>query len=240
MTENSKSNPDLIKKLTDDGAAAHIRAAVINAEWHEGLLKRAPHETIGGDLAVVAKYYFDQNSISAVLTDSLCTDMKMTPEEVFETALRHTESDGYEFMPIGDIINRLTNGAADPPAEDCPIYVLRTSTEVDGASVIASRKAMAEVGEKIGGNYTVLPSSVHEVLVIPDSRIDTPDDIRELEQIVRDINASVVQPDDLLSNHIYHYDRRTHTLSQIDTKNLSETKTLSEKTAVEKTVSRTR
>ena len=52
-------------------------------------------------------------------------------------------------------------------------------------------KVPQKVGELLGADYYVLPSSIHEVLVLPDNGEM---DVKELESMVRDVNAAVVIP----------------------------------------------
>lgn len=51
-------------------------------------------------------------------------------------------------------------------------------------------------------NFYVLPSSVHEVIIVPESS-----QIRqsELERMVREINETQVPEEEILSNHAYFY-----------------------------------
>ena len=55
---------------------------------------------------------------------------------------------------------------------------------------------------RLGADYYVLPSSVHEVMIVPD---DGGFDSGELEEMVREINATQVAPEEVLSDHIYYY-----------------------------------
>ena len=49
----------------------------------------------------------------------------------------------------------------------------------------------------------ILPSSVHEVLLLKD---DQAMDVRKLENMVQEINESIVSPEEQLSDRVYHYD----------------------------------
>lgn len=71
-----------------------------------------------------------------------------------------------------------------------------------GACQIFKPMVQRAVAALFGGDYFILPSSIHEVLCVPyDS-----DDKEFLSEMVREINASVVANRDVLSDHIYKYD----------------------------------
>ncbi len=91
-----------------------------------------------------------------------------------------------------------------PPEEEIPsMYVLTNAEKMNGANSILDPKTMEDISEKVGGDFYILPSSLHEVIILPDSP-DMDKDV--LEQMVRDINAGEVAPEDRLSDHVYMYD----------------------------------
>ena len=79
---------------------------------------------------------------------------------------------------------------------------MTNSKGINGASVIIYPKILKEISEMIGGDFYILPSSIHEVLVIKDNG-DKEND--ELEKMVREVNESCVLPEEVLSDHVYHY-----------------------------------
>ena len=73
----------------------------------------------------------------------------------------------------------------------------RSNTQnVNGAAEILNQKAMDEIAEKLGGDFIVLPSSVHETIILP--------------------NAGVVSDEDKLSDHVFQYDSESHELVRMD------------------------
>ena len=68
-----------------------------------------------------------------------------------------------------------------------------------------------KIGDLMDSNFYVLPSSIHEVLIVPDNgNMQT----KELENMVREVNASQVLPEDLLSDKVQYYDRTAKTLGR--------------------------
>ena len=65
---------------------------------------------------------------------------------------------------------------------------------------------MDDVADKLGENFYVIPSSVHEVIIIPDSAVDS---YHALEEIIGQVNGTVLNPEDYLSDNAYHYDTET-------------------------------
>ena len=64
---------------------------------------------------------------------------------------------------------------------------------------------MEDISQKLGGDFIVLPSSIHEVIGLS---ADVEMDRRDLEAMVQDVNAGEVAPEDRLSDHVYMYDSK--------------------------------
>lgn len=71
------------------------------------------------------------------------------------------------------------------------------------ADVLAYPDFLQEASEKIGGNFFILPSSIHELLFLKDTGDITR---QELTSMVRSVNAAEVSPAEQLSDNVYHYD----------------------------------
>ena len=82
------------------------------------------------------------------------------------------------------------------------MYVLSTEKKEYGAAVILSQEVQRKCRELLGEDYYVLPSSVHELILLPRSIASGP---RELEKMVREVNAQCVSREDFLSDCIYLY-----------------------------------
>ena len=90
------------------------------------------------------------------------------------------------------------------------MYVMSNSSRYQGAAAIASTEMLEYASKKIGGNYYVLPSSCHEVILLPEK-----EGIEKgyLEELVKTANAEYVSIEMRLSDHIYFYDAEERTLT---------------------------
>lgn len=90
-----------------------------------------------------------------------------------------------------------------------PMYVLTNDRTLNGAAALFYPGVQEMVAEKMQGDYFVLPSSVHEVLIVPD---DGNMDFKELREMVKEVNGTQVQPDEVLTGEVYSYDRQNKKL----------------------------
>ena len=63
---------------------------------------------------------------------------------------------------------------------------------------------LQEFAERMKENLYILPSSIHEVILLRESDAG---DVRELSYMVKETNRAVVDPEEILSDSIYYYDR---------------------------------
>ena len=89
------------------------------------------------------------------------------------------------------------------------MYVLSNRLRSYGAAVILYEDRLEEIGEYLGENYYVLPSSVHEMIIIAESAAPGQE---ELSDLVTEINTTQVDAEEVLSNHAYYYDRKKRKL----------------------------
>lgn len=86
-----------------------------------------------------------------------------------------------------------------------PMMILTNKEMAYGASAMFYPDQMDQIAEKIGGSYFILPSSVHEIITIPDNGSIN---YQDLERMVSDINVSQVAENEQLSNRVYHFDAK--------------------------------
>ena len=60
---------------------------------------------------------------------------------------------------------------------------------------------LCDFARKVGRNFYIIPSSIHEVILIPDTL-----DIHYMKAMVKEVNGTEVSPDEVLSDNVYRYD----------------------------------
>jgi hypothetical protein len=86
---------------------------------------------------------------------------------------------------------------------ESPLWVASVEGGYYGAAAVLLTDFMDHASEKLGGDFFILPSSIHECLFIAD---DGKTDPKELELMVRSVNQAEVSEKEFLSNSVYHYD----------------------------------
>ena len=233
----SKQAMGLVENITDyDATKDKIIPRVVNRESNEERLKSLPHKEIGNDLAVT--YHVDlgkdhDGQMSVAISNEMMDRYGVSVEDLHEQACKNMEEispstfmgieevlasmmiPGYASMSLEEKNDALEN-LGMPPMEDGKsyMYVLSNESKVFGASELLDTKTLDTIQEQVGEFY-ILPSSVHEVLIVPKQ-----DDMKlsDLEAMVQEVNSTQVAPNEVLSDHVYEYDKDTKEIFRADQK----------------------
>ena len=86
-----------------------------------------------------------------------------------------------------------------------------------GANIIADKNMMEKISQVINDDMYILPSSVHELLILPkENAKDLGMTPKALGEMVREVNRTQVEPKERLANHVYEYNRDTKELAIVN------------------------
>ena len=87
-----------------------------------------------------------------------------------------------------------------------PMFCLTNESKMNGASLLLQEDIRKQIGECLESNYFVIPSSIHEVLIIPDNGIFQ---VSELNAMVQEVNETQVERQEQLSDKVQFCDGKT-------------------------------
>ncbi len=96
-----------------------------------------------------------------------------------------------------------------PPENKDLMYILTNSIQQFGAAALIYPNILEMAARIVGEDFYLLPSSIHEVMLIPKSKSP---DLNELNDMIREGNETVVEEEEILGTHAYYYEKKTHTL----------------------------
>ena len=85
------------------------------------------------------------------------------------------------------------------------LYCLTSEDYRYGASMILQEDVMGKVSKLMGGDFYILPSSIHETLIVPTTTQMT---LEDMSIMVQDVNKEAVEPEDKLSDKVQFYDSK--------------------------------
>lgn len=82
--------------------------------------------------------------------------------------------------------------------------ILSNRQRIFGAACILYPGVLEELARKADANLFILPSSVHEVILLPDSRQEDP---LQLKSMIYEVNRTQLEPEEVLSDSLYYFER---------------------------------
>ncbi len=209
--------PDFdIDALTDYSKMKETLAMeVVSAEANQEMLATVPHQNME-DMAVVYRFVLnsdDEGRASILVTNQMLETMGVNPEQLHADAMENApQIKPVEIKGMSEVMAEMMGveqaemmGIFPVAPEDEQMYVATVPDKVHGAGVLAYQDFMDKAAEKAGGDFFILPSSIHEILIVPDNgKVN----LKDLEAMVREVNATQVAPADKLTDSVYHYDSK--------------------------------
>ena len=164
VTENNKVEGEVFTNF--ECAAAFLSVRLISYQKNKEFLSLVPHRRIL-DLAVIYQLVFegtDTTMGAAVVYQDHCRIWEVTEDILFQTAIASMTR---RFPPSLNSVEALIGLPELPVQSDFPhLFALTNSKAFFGASVIMYPGILRTAAKKLGGAYYILPSSMHEVLLL--------------------------------------------------------------------------
>ena len=172
----------------------------VNYERNKSWLQGDPYIVLH-DIVFVPYIKISQDAKMRI-TNSLMTQIDMKKEDLLKYVLENNPKVLQpQFKSIQATLNELM-GQQFEEEEYPAMYVLTGKEKKYGASLIANRELMQAIRESLGEDYYILPSSIHETLILPQSNAPSP---QELKAMVMEVNRSTVEAEEFLSDNVYKY-----------------------------------
>lgn len=187
---------------------------VVNYEKNKDMLRDVPFRKYM-DMAVTMRILVNhgpEHTASTQLTYPMIARMELNQKQLWEQAVKNTK----EYFPVrlekmDNLIRRLTPEWIDEPIPDMGIYVLTNKDMVYGATAILyAQEEMEALARENNTSYYILPSSVNEMLLVPEREYP---DAEELQAMVALVNMNEVRDEEILSDSVYRYDKDSGEIS---------------------------
>lgn len=180
---------------------------ILDIEKNRDYLDGVPYRRMCGDLVMIADLTLGgTGEWRTVVCNELLEDCNYPEEKLFDRAMENTvKNDPPVLTEISDDIHGKSENLIEMDKENFPrdkVYVLSNTSRRLGAGVIFYPGVAGKVADLAGG-YTVVPSSIHETILIPDSlQIPVP----VMQYMLDDANSNVVDAKEVLSDRLFHVD----------------------------------
>ena len=187
---------------------------LINYEKNSKLLEDVPYFK-WCDLAVVFYYAVEEELMgraSILIHNNHLVMWEQTVDVLYQIAQRNMRHRMPELlMPMQDLVEEMT-GVKLHQEDEIRMYVLTNRAKINGASAMLYSDKIKELAKRLQSDLMILPSSVHEVLLLPD---DHEQEYAFYRQMVEEVNTTQVEPEEILSYSLYRYSREKAVIEEI-------------------------
>ncbi len=222
-----------------ENAKQNIVYKLVNYEKNRELLEEIPHRKYL-DFAIVYYYLVDRkefSNASILIHNKHMENWGVDEKELFAVAKNNTPGLlPAHFCGMMEVLKELTDdedsildrileercmGDEDEinmileihiRKDETGMYVLSNESRLFGAVVMLYEDMMQQCANRLDADLYILPSSVHEVILLADEgQIDKD----RLEKMVREVNATQVEPEEFLSDFVYYFSRKTGKITRL-------------------------
>ena len=228
VVNRSKDKTGLIGSLDYgdyESIKEYLSVTLVNGRDNRQMLSQMPHRQID-DLVLILelKFPMEEGIGSVKVSHELAKQWEVDTDALFSQAqenalkaeppcLQRLEETMLAIALGSDAAQNLLEQEHITPEEvPSQLYVLSNVSKNKGAAVLSYPGVLEKADQLLPQGFYILPSSVHELLIVPKSPELNP---KELGEMVRTINRSEVAKEDQLSDRVYEYDREAGKIRQV-------------------------
>lgn len=209
-----------------DSLKEHLAIKLVNTQANKRMLQEMPHENME-DLSTICYVDFPVDSGEGKATMEVRNQhlsiWNIGAKELFQQARANTQPVNTPILQSMDEMmlsifdeegystNLLDESVEFGLRSHDMLYALTNMEKQYGASMITQPEVLNKLDQLFPEGFYVLPSSVHEVLIVPDNGEVEP---RMLGEMVREVNRAEVEREEVLSDRVYSYDKEKHQIRQ--------------------------
>lgn len=219
VKESRKKSPcvDIQQYLIYENIRKNVVYRLVNTESNRDLLEDIPHLEFL-DLSIIFRCLVTQEDIGSASILIHNVHMKLwdiTIQELYQDAVMNTPRlEEYEIKSMTEVMREImTEENSDGSGQDAymeefsdsvPLYVLSNKNRIEGAGCMLYPDLMKDFSDTIGSSFYIIPSSVHECLLLPPK-----EDVQggEIKNMIKEINDTQVSVEERLSYSLYYYDK---------------------------------
>lgn len=214
MIEQTK-HPDIdVAKITaKEYVFSNIIPYPIKRAGNEKLLQESAHVDFL-DLAFVFRVMLPENERSYLLKTEAVKIYGCNVLEIFDIAKENMmKKQKTKIIPMENVIASMLGEEMENedeiPKTECEMAVMTNQDKMYGANGLLRKDLLKKYSERIGKDLYILPSSVHELLVVPKFAVNA----EELRRMVQEVNENEVADEEILSYNVYEYSRKNNEIT---------------------------
>lgn len=154
-------------------------------------------------------FTYEDSHASCVVTHNLLKIWDISISELFRTAWINTKDTFRIYNMVDTILQMMGTDISDDLHDeivgyDFDMYILTNQIKYFGAAAILNREFLNSVCDNLNAEeIMILPSSIHEIIITKNENYS----LDEMKDMVISVNSECLPDEDILSDHVYIYNR---------------------------------
>jgi hypothetical protein len=207
----TKTTPKLEKDIKDwDTIRSGLTLSLVNYDLNKDrdiCIRQIP----GTDLGIIVKYLALDDEVMGrgfiTVTPRFLEIWGVSEDTLFivaEDAFQNVND--YNIKSMTETLCELQGMEYDPTMElfAPTMDIVSNESKCNGAVVVINKNCQKELSKKYNGNFFIIPSSIHECIILP---YDEENKRMMIESgMISEVNSTEVAPEEVLSDKLYYYD----------------------------------
>lgn len=220
-----RESVDMRYFLNYEDIKQHVVYKLINTEKNKELLEDIPHIEFL-DLSIVFQCLITQKELgtaSILIHNTHLRLWDISMDTLYQQAKENTPKlMPYEIKNIAQVLCDILqeenseqfdhNECVEQSSDSVPMFVLSNKSKIEGAACMLYHNLLCDFAETINSSFYIIPSSIHEVLLLPTEKVK---ESAEILNMIKEINDTQVSKEEVLSYSLYFYDRQIRKIVQL-------------------------
>lgn len=209
ISQESKQENINLSQITDyENVKSRLALKLINRKENRKLLNDMPHINVCDDLACICYIVLEQPENGKIMVhNGLFEKWNVPVMDMMHTAMENTKRMYPAKVMDFEKVVKKSGMFSEADQLGGSMYIITHGGEIYGAVAALYNGLLDRLAEEIGSDLILIPSSVHEFLMMPKKMCHI--GVEELNQMIREVNAEQLEPDEVLSDHAYLYCKET-------------------------------
>lgn len=190
-----------------DSVKDKILVSLVQTELNQDRLKSIPHIPFL-DLAIIFHLVIEDSGsekATMLIDDSIMKYWDINLEKLWENAMNNLKKEDFLIQNVTEVLAKFLDEEAKKEVTARNQYIMTDKSNFYGASSMLRSDLLSEFAEKLQRDLYIIPSSVHEIILIPDD--ETPD-VKKLRKMLRNMNETNTEVENILSYQVYYFSRK--------------------------------
>lgn len=223
---SSSLNPDCILSMEYAAIKDKLAVLLMDRDKNEKYLQKVIYKPVGNGFVIVPYFIVTENEkgLSKItITKDMAEVYNYDIDTLIDTAFANTIE---KYTPVfGDLLAFVFNSEAkyskkvnpmrkdfEMPKQDLPMCLLSNTNTMNGAIALFYPGIIERIGEILDSSYYILPSSLHEVIIVPQN-INHSD--ADMKRLVYEVNRETVPLEDMLSDKVLFYNKEEGSINLV-------------------------